>query len=252
MRIIARLDIKGPNLIKGIRFEGLRVIGDPNKYALKYYNQGADELIFLDCVASLYGRNNLVEIIKKASNDVFIPITVGGGIRSIKDAETLFLNGADKIAINTAAVKNPNLINELAKNFGSQAVVISIQAKNLSKKKWTAYIEMGREKTDKDVIEWLDEAIDRGAGEVLITSVDHEGTRNGFDLNLYEEANKHSKVPFIFSGGMKSANDLIELAKYSECNAIAAASILHYDEFTIEDIKKVGVANNLKVRKKVV
>ena len=249
MRIIARLDIKGPNLIKGIQFEGLRVIGDPNKYALKYYDQGADELIFIDAVASLYERNNLVDIIKKASNDVFIPITVGGGIRSIEDAEKLFLNGADKIAINTAAIQNPNLINELVKNFGSQAIVISIQAKFISDKKWTAYVETGREKTDKDVIEWLNEAIDRGAGEVLITSVDHEGTKKGFDLNLYEEANKHSKVPFIFSGGMKSANDLIELAKYSECNGVAAASILHYNDVTIQDIKKVAIINNLKVRR---
>ena len=249
MRIIARLDIKGPNLIKGIQFEGLRVIGDPNKYALKYYDQGADELIFIDAVASLYERNNLVDIIKKASNDVFIPITVGGGIRSIEDAEKLFLNGADKIAINTAAIQNPNLINELVKNFGSQAIVISIQAKFISDKKWTAYVETGREKTDKDVIEWLNEAIDRGVGEVLITSVDHEGTKKGFDLNLYEEANKHSKVPFIFSGGMKSANDLIELAKYSECNGVAAASILHYNDVTIQDIKKVAIINNLKVRR---
>ena len=129
MRVIARLDIKGPNLIKGLQLEGLRVIGDPNKHAIKYYNQGADELLFIDCVASLYGRNNLIDIINHASKDIFIPVTVGGGIRKIEDAEKLFLNGADKIAINSAAVRQPSLINDLVKNFGSQAVVVSIQAK---------------------------------------------------------------------------------------------------------------------------
>ena len=130
MRVIARLDIKGPNLIKGLQLEGLRVIGDPNKHAIKYYNQGADELLFIDCVASLYGRNNLIDIINHASKDIFIPVTVGGGIRKIEDAEKAFLNGADKIAINSAAVRQPSLINDLVKNFGSQAVVVSIQAKN--------------------------------------------------------------------------------------------------------------------------
>ena len=131
MRVIARLDIKGPNLIKGLQLEGLRVIGDPNEHAIKYYNQGADELLFIDCVASLYGRNNLNDIINHASKDIFIPVTVGGGIRTIEDAEKLFLNGADKIAINSAAVKNPSIINDLVKSFGSQAVVVSIQAKKI-------------------------------------------------------------------------------------------------------------------------
>jgi len=155
MRIIPHLDIKGPNLIKGIQFEGLRIIGNPNLYAKKYYENGADELIFIDCVASLYGRNNLIDIINQSSKDIFIPITVGGGIRSVEDAEKLFLNGADKIAINSAAIQDPNLINELTKNFGSQAVVLSIQAKKKTEDNWISYYENGREKSDKNVFDWL-------------------------------------------------------------------------------------------------
>lgn len=248
MRIISRLDIKGPNLIKGIQLEGLRVIGNPNFYAKKYFDDGVDELLLIDCVASLYGRNNLVDIIKKASNEIFIPITVGGGIRSIKDAEKLFMSGADKIAINSKAIVEPNIINKLAKSFGSQAVVSSIQAKKLDNKKWLAYYDNGREKTEKDVVEWAKEVEDRGAGEILLTSVDNEGTKNGFDLDLCETINSTCKVPLIYSGGMKSKNDLNKFHNFSECDAIAVASILHYNETNIKEIKKFAQDIRLKVR----
>jgi len=248
MRIIARLDIKGPNLIKGLHLEGLRVIGDPNKYAIKYYNEGADELLFIDCVASLYGRNNLIDIINHASKDVFIPVTVGGGIRSIEDAEKLFLNGADKIAINSAAVRQPSLINDLVKNFGSQAVVVSIQAKKIGENKWNAYLDNGRENSGKDIIEWLKEAASRGAGEILVTSVDNDGTKKGFDLNLYDKINKNCNLPIIISGGMGKPQDLVELSNFSDCNAVATGTILHYGLAKISEIKELAKKSKFNER----
>ncbi len=176
-RLIARLDIKGPNLIKGVHLEGLRVIGDPQLFAQKYYQDGADELIYIDSVASLYGRNNLVDIVKHTAQNIFIPLTVGGGVRSVEDANLLLRSGADKVAINTACMSNPSLINELANRFGSQCVVLSIEAKKTSKGHWEAYTDNGREKTGKDVLSWVLEAVERGVGEVLLTSVDQEGTK---------------------------------------------------------------------------
>jgi len=248
MRIISRLDIKGSNLIKGIQLEGLKVIGDPNFYAKKYFDDGADELLLIDCVASLYGRNNLFDIIKKASNEIFIPITVGGGIRSIDDAEKLFKSGADKIAINSRAIVSPKIINTLAKNFGSQAVVSSIQAKKFNNNKWLAYYDNGREKTEKDVIDWAKEAQDRGAGEILITSIDKEGTKKGFDIDLCELINSICEIPVIYSGGMKSKSDLGQFKDFSECDALAVASILHYNETSIKEIKNFAKNISFKVR----
>ena len=155
MRIIARLDIKNQNLIKGINLEGLRIVGEPNKFALKYYNEGIDEIIFMDSVASLYGRNNLYDIISKASKDIFIPITVGGGIRSIDDASKAFRSGADKVAVNTAAVENNNLINQLSEKFGSQSVVLSVEAKKIKQNNWEVFTNNGRQETGLSVIDWI-------------------------------------------------------------------------------------------------
>jgi cyclase len=248
MRIVSRLDIKGPNLIKGIQLEGLRVIGDPNYYAKKYFDDGIDELLLVDCVASLYGRNNLVDIIKKASDEIFVPITVGGGIRSISDAENLFMSGADKIAINSKAIVDPDIINNLANNFGSQAVVCSIQAKKVNNNKWLAYYDNGREKTEKDVLDWTKEVQDRGAGEILITSIDNEGTKSGFDQELCKNVNSVCEIPVIYSGGMKSKNDLENFKDYSDCDGIAVASILHYNETSVHEIKKFAKDISLKVR----
>ena len=169
MRIISRLDIKNQNLIKGINLEGLRVVGEPNKYALKYYNEGVDEIIFMDVVASLYGRNNLFDIISKASKDIFIPITVGGGIRSIDDAIKAFKSGADKVAVNTAAVENNNLINQLSEKFGSQSIVLSVEAKKIKQDYWEVFTNNGRQETGLNVIEWVKNCENRGAGEILLT-----------------------------------------------------------------------------------
>ncbi len=249
MRIISRLDIKSENLIKGIQFEGLRVIGDPNKFALKYYEDKADEIILIDTVASLYNRNNLVEIIKKASENIFIPITAGGGIRTTKDVENLLKNGADKIFLNTGAIKKPTLINELVKEFGSQSVVSSIEAKKVSLNKWEVYTENGRERTNIDVEQWLLEVIDRGAGEIILTSIDNDGTRKGFDLELFKKVSLKCKVPLIFSGGMSSPKDILDLRLLSQSDGIAVASILHYNEYTIMDIKNFAAENNFHTRK---
>lgn len=177
LRIIPRLDIKGPNLIKGIHLEGLRVMGDPQEFAIRYYEAGADELVYMDIVASLYGRNNLSDIIRRTADQVFIPITVGGGIRSVDDARHILRSGADKVAINTAAIARPELVTEVARRFGSQAMVLSIEAKQVGPGKWEAYTDNGRERTGLDVIEWVKRGVELGAGEVLLTSVDREGDR---------------------------------------------------------------------------
>jgi len=248
IRLIARLDIKGSNLIKGIRFEGLRVIGPPNDYALKYYNQGADELLYMDTVASLYGRNHLGEIIKEATKNIFIPITVGGGIRTIEDAREILRFGADKVAVNTAAVKNPNVISEIAREFGSQCMVVSIEAKKLQGDCWEVYTDNGREKTGLDVVEWAKACVDNGAGELLITSVDQEGTRKGFDIGLISAICTEVNVPVIASGGMGTPEHMVIAANSGGADAVAMADILHYQRASIGDIRATAKAAGIGVR----
>lgn len=247
-RLIARLDIKGSNLIKGIRFEGLRVIGSPNEHALKYYNQGADELLYMDTVASLYGRNHLGEIIKEATKNIFIPITVGGGIRTIEDAREILRSGADKVAVNTAAVKNPNVISEIAREFGSQCMVVSIEAKKLQGDCWEVYTDNGREKTGLDVVEWAKACVNNGAGELLITSVDQEGTRKGFDIGLISAICTEVNVPVIASGGMGTPEHMVIAANSGGADAVAMADILHYQRASIGDIRAIAKAAGIGVR----
>lgn len=247
-RLIARLDIKGPNLIKGIHLEGLRVIGSPNEYATRYYQQGADELIYMDCVASLYGRNSLGDIVQSAAQNVFVPMTVGGGIRSVDDATHLLRCGADKVAVNTAAITNPSLISDIARRFGSQCMVLSIEAKQVGNDRWEAYTDNGRERTGLDVIEWIKRGVSMGAGEVLLTSVDREGTRKGFDLPLLRAVSQEVSVPVIASGGMGKAEDMIDAVKQGEVDAVAMADILHYNRATIGDIRHVAQAAGIEVR----
>lgn len=247
IRLISRLDIKGENLIKGIHLEGLRVIGSPYEHAVRYYNQGSDELIFMDCVASLYGRNNITDIIKKITQDVFIPITVGGGIRSLENVSEILRSGADKVAINTAAVKNPNLIKEIVRNFGSQCLVLSVEAKKIETAKWEVYMDNGREPTRLNVIEWIKKCIDLGVGEILVTSIDNEGTNKGFDVNLIKEVTEVSSVPVIASGGMGVLEHAIDAFK-SNCDAIAVASILHYQHHTIQEIRDFCTKKNFYLR----
>ncbi len=248
IRLIPRLDVKGPNLIKGIHLEGLRVIGDPHEYAVRYYQQGADELLFMDIVASLYGRNNLSDIIERAVNSVFIPITVGGGIRSIEDGIHILRSGADKLAVNTAVTARPELITEMAERFGSQCVVLSIEAKRVSQGKWEAYTDNGREHTGRDVVEWARQAVSLGAGEILVTSVDQEGTRKGFDTELIQAVAAAVSVPVIASGGMGKPEDLVAAVHEGKADAVSMADILHYKRATLADIRAVAKAADIDVR----
>jgi imidazole glycerol-phosphate synthase subunit HisF len=248
IRIIPRLDIKGPNLIKGVRLEGLRVVGDPHEFALRYYQEGADELIYMDIVASLYGRNNLSEIVSRAADRIFIPITVGGGIRSVDDARHILRSGADKIAINTAAVARPELISEVAHHFGSQATVLSVEAKQIADGKWEAYTDNGRERTGLDVVDWVKKGVALGAGEVLITSVDREGTKKGFDTHLVKSVSDSVEVPVIASGGMGKEEDLVDVVLSGGVQAVAIADVLHYRRQSMADLRSAATAEGLSVR----
>lgn len=248
IRLIARLDIKGPNLIKGIHLEGLRVMGNPNEYALRYYLQGVDELIYMDCVASLYGRNHLGDIVRSAAKDIFVPMTVGGGIRSVDDATEILRAGADKVAVNTAAVANPQLITDIARRFGSQCMVLSIEAKHVGPQRWEVYTDNGRERTGMDVIEWVKHGVAMGAGEVLLTSVDREGTRKGFDVALVRAVSAEVSVPVIASGGMGKPEDLLEVVCEGGADAVAMADILHYNRAEIGEIRTVAEVAGLGVR----
>ena len=248
VRLIARLDIKGPNLIKGIHLEGLRVIGSPNEHALRYYRQGIDELIYMDCVASLYGRNHLAEIIRAAAQDIFVPLTVGGGIRSVEDVTQILRAGADKVAVNTAAVGNPELITEISRVFGNQCMVLSIEAKQVGPGHWQVFTDNGREHTGLDVIAWAKRGVDLGAGEILLTSIDREGTRKGFDIDLLKAVTEAVTVPVIASGGMGEAGDLVDAVRIGNVDAVAMADILHYKRAEVGDIRAVARAAGLGVR----
>ncbi len=247
VRLIARLDIKAPNLVKGIQFEGLRKMGDPNEFALKYYLQGADEIFYTDIVASLYERNSLLDIIEKTTNNIFVPITVGGGLRSIDDVAAALRAGADKVSINTAAIKNPNLISEIARRFGSQCMMLSIQAKRHSSH-WEAYYDNGREHSYLDVIEWAKKAEGLGAGEIMLTSVDKEGTAKGFDVELVKAVSDVVQIPVIASGGMGNLEDIESVIKDAHADAIAMAHVLHYNLLTIAKVRKYCNENNIPVR----
>lgn len=238
MRIIARLDIKNENVIKGINFEGLRVVGKPNNLAKKYYKEGVDELIYSDCVASLYGRNNLAELVKETVKDIFIPITVAGGVRSEDDADILMKNGSDKLAINTELFKNPNVGKMLINKYGSQSIMLSIQAKKVSKLSWEAYVNFGRDKTNMDVMEWAKKMTSYNFGELLLTSIDADGLSNGFDVELYEKVSKIMNIPIIACGGFGKLDHIKELYKYAKVDAISISKALHYEKIEIKEIKK--------------
>lgn len=248
LRLIARLDIKGANLIKGIHLEGLRVVGDPQIHAAKYYQDGADEIIYMDTVASLYGRNNLVDVVSRATEHVFVPITVGGGIRSVEDARTLLRAGADKIAINTAAIKDPKLIRQLSDVWGSSTIVLSIEAKKTGDNKWEAYTDNGRERTGLDVAQWAETGAKLGAGEIFVTSVDQEGTRKGFDCELVAEITKRVEIPVIASGGFGSLDHLSQLVKTAKPTGVAIADSLHYNRYSFEQIRSFCLANGISTR----
>lgn len=235
VRIIPRLDIKGPNLVKGIHLEGLRVLGTPSDFAKYYYQQGADELMFMDVVASLYERNSLHDIISETAKSIFIPITVGGGIRTLDDIKSMLRSGADKVSMNTAAIKNPNFIKEASREFGSSTIVVTIEAiKN--KDNYYAFIDNGREYTGLEVKEWAMKVEELGCGEIIITSVDKEGTGKGFDKELISLIANSVSIPVIAHGGAGRKEDIESLLDSNVVDSVALASILHYD--TIHNLSK--------------
>ncbi|MBK8892443.1 MAG: imidazole glycerol phosphate synthase subunit HisF [Dechloromonas sp.] len=246
-RLIARLDVKGKNLIKGVHLEGLRIIGDPQEFARRYYEQGADELLYMDIVASLYGRSNLTEIVRRTAHDVFVPMTVGGGVRSIEDVTALLRAGADKVAINTAAVRRPELISEVSRRFGSQCMVLSIEAKRQGQGHWEVYTDCGRERSGVDAIEWARKGTAMGAGEILITSIDMEGTRKGFDLELTRAIASAVNVPVIASGGFGQVSDL-QQAVDAGADAVAVADALHYQRTTLSELRNGARSLGIDVR----
>jgi cyclase len=227
-RVIARLDIKGPNLLKGVELDGLRVLGKAWDFAKTYYQEGIDELIYQDVVASLYGRNCLRDIIKKTAREVFIPVTVAGGIRSIEDIRDVLHAGADKVAINTAAVGEPNLIKNAARIFGAQCIVASIEAFRKDNGQYQVWVNYGREVTSFDAIEWSQRVVELGAGEILVTSINQDGTGRGYDHDLVNKISELVNVPVIASGGAGTKQDVESLFSKTKVDAAAIGSIFHY------------------------
>ena len=247
IRLIARLDVKGENLIKGIHLEGLRIIGSPSEYAKKYYEQGADEIIYMDIVASLYGRSNLIDIVSRTAHDVFVPLTVGGGVRTVDDVGDLLRAGADKVAINTAAVNKPELITEVSRKFGSQCMVLSIEAMRHGENNWEIYTDCGREKSGIDAVEWAIKAAKLGAGELLVTSINQEGTRNGFDNELINIISNSVNIPVIASGGYGEPEHLRDAVE-SGADAVAFADALHFSRVSFDEIRRIGNTFNISTR----
>ena len=250
LRIIPRLDVKNDTIVKGIHLEGLRVVGNPQDLAIKYYEDGADELLYMDAVASLYDRNSLNEIIEKTSKKVFIPIIVGGGIRSISDIKQVLRAGADKVAINTAVIKDPKFVTEAANTFGSQCIVVSIEAKYHGNNNWEAYIDTGRESTGVDAVNWAHKAVELGAGELLITSIDNEGTKKGFEKDLISKISSRISIPIIACGGAGKDSDFSELYNSTNIEAMSCASLLHYNISSIFSIKNDLLKNSIPIRLK--
>ena len=238
MRIIPRIDIKNNYVIKGINLEGLRKIGDPKEIIENYSNDEADEILIMDSVASLYGRNNLFSFIKEITNEVFIPITLGGGIKSLKDIESALNSGADKVAINSGAIEDKNFISKASKTFGSSTIISSIEAKKISQGKWEPYINCGREKTGLNLIDWIKKVQDDGCGEILLTSIDREGTEEGFDIDLIKSIYDIIYKPLIVSGGCGSIEDINYIKKNFKDCSVSIASIIHYKKYKIQNIKK--------------
>jgi imidazole glycerol-phosphate synthase subunit HisF len=229
IRIIPRLDIKGGNLVKGIQLEGLRVLGKPELFARHYYQSGADELLYMDIVASLYQRNSLLDIVEKTSREIFIPLTVGGGLGSVDDIRAVLRAGADKVSLNTAAIRNPQLIHEAARSFGSSTIVVSIETKRQADGSYEAYIDNGRERTGVEVLDWVRRVVDLGAGEIILTSVDREGTGDGYDIELVRTVAEMAPIPVIACGGAGTMADIGEVLISGKADAVSVASVLHYN-----------------------
>ena len=246
-RIIPCLDVDNGRVVKGVNFVGLRDAGDPVEVAKRYNAEGADELTFLDITASHENRGTIVDIVKQVAKEVFIPLTVGGGIRKLEDIYSLLNVGCDKVSINSSAVTNPNLINESSKRFGSQCIVVAIDVKRVADGSYHVFVKGGREDTGLDALAWAKEVYDRGCGEILLTSMDTDGAKTGFELNITSQISKLVDIPVIASGG---AGTMEHIKDAFECGASAAlaASIFHFKEIDIMDLKRYLKANNIPVR----
>lgn len=248
-RIIPCLDVTAGRVVKGIHFVNLRDAGDPVELAQRYNQQGADELVFLDITASSDDRDTMVDVVARTARHVFIPLTVGGGIRSVADARKILLAGADKVGVNTAAVKRPELISELSLEFGSQAVVLAIDAKQKAPGAWTVYVRGGRDDTGIDAVQWAVQGERLGAGEILLTSMDTDGVQTGFDCELTRTVSRATRIPIIASGGAGKPEHFASVLTEGEADAALAASIFHYGAYTVEDLKHYLAQCGIPVRR---
>ena len=247
-RIIPCLDVTAGRVVKGINFVGLQDAGDPVEVAQRYNEQGADELTFLDITATSDGRDLILPIIEAVASKVFIPLTVGGGVRATQDVRRLLNAGADKVSMNSSAVANPDLVSEASAHYGSQCIVVAIDAKQTAPKRWEVFTHGGRKNTGLDAIEWAREVAKRGAGEILLTSMDRDGTKDGFDLELTAAVSSAVSVPVIASGGVGKLQDLVDGIQKGKADAVLAASIFHYGQHTVQEAKQYMAGHGLAVR----
>ncbi|PAF43001.1 imidazole glycerol phosphate synthase subunit HisF [Helicobacter sp. 11S03491-1] len=249
-RIIPCLDIDNGKVVKGVNFVGLKDMGSPSEMAKKYNDGGADELVLLDISATHQNRNTMIDVVTSVAKVTFIPLTVGGGIKNLQDISQLLCAGADKISLNSAAVKNPNLITDGAKKFGTQCIVVAIDIKKHPQKpnKWEVYVQGGRENTHKDMCEWVKEVYDRGAGEILLTSMDTDGTQSGYDTNALQTINLLTDIPIIASGGAGQKKHILEIFKLEIADAALAASIFHFESISIGDLKNYLHRHHIPIR----
>lgn len=247
-RIIPCLDVRDGKVVKGINFVGIKEVGDPVELAKQYSDANADEIVFLDITASHEGRNTMLDVVRRTAEVVFVPLTVGGGIRTIDDVRDTLRAGSDKVGINSAAVRNPDLINEAAEMFGRQCIVAAVDAKKVEDGSWHVVINGGRIDTGKDLLEWVQELEKRGAGEILLTSMDADGTKAGYDIEMTKAVCDLVNIPVIASGGAGSVDDFADVFEDTGCDAALAASLFHYGELTIDDVKTTMRARNLPAR----
>lgn len=247
-RIIPCLDIKDGQTVKGVNFVNIRNVGDPVELGAEYSRQGADELVFLDITASHEGRKTFVDLVKRIAENISIPFTVGGGIHELKDVDTLLAAGADKVSINSASIKNPELITQVAKNFGSQVCTVAIDAKLDESREWTCYLNGGRVPTDKKLFSWAKEAQERGAGEILFTSMNHDGVKQGFANDALKVLSESLSIPVIASGGAGTMEHFKDVFENGKADAALAASIFHFHEIAIPDLKRYLADQNIPIR----
>ncbi len=247
-RIIPCLDVKDGRVVKGVQFLNLKDAGDPVEIAKKYSQQGADEITFLDITASHEKRNIMIDVVQRTASEVFVPLTVGGGVRTVNDVRALLLAGADKVAINTAAVNNPEFVKDAAKRFGSQCIVVAVDARNTGENKWEVFTHGGRKPTGIDALKWVKKMEDFGAGEILLTSMDRDGTKDGYDLKLVRAVSEILTIPMIASGGVGNLQHLVEGVKDGKADAVLCASIFHYGEYSISEAKNFMDKNGVEVR----